>query len=231
MIVHDEIEELLALEALGGLEPDDRDRLSELITEHGADCPECEELRGGFSETAALLGAALAPSPLSADLEDRTIAAALTAPAPASAPRRRWRVALVAIAAAIILVAVGGVIGYVTAPPSGFEAFAQQPGVRLIPFEAAGGASGTMTLAVAPDGRSAYVIGSGLETPPVGSVYELWTITGDTPTSLGCLVPTGGVVNQPLTGSFGDADVTALTVEPSACPAAPTSAPVQVATL
>ena len=88
-----------------------------------------------------------------------------------------------------------------------------------------------MTLAVSADGNAGYVIGSGVQAPPAGQVYELWTIAGETPTSIGCLVPTDGVVNQPLTGSFGTADVAAMTVEPSACPAAPSTPPVQVATL
>jgi anti-sigma-K factor RskA len=230
---HTEIEELFALEALGGLEADDRARVATITAEHGADCAECAELRGGFSETAAMLGAALAPTPLSAGLEARTVAAALgsSAPSAAGAPAGRWRVAVVAVAAAVVLVAVGALGGYLAAPKNGFEAFVNQPGVQLIPFEPADGGSGTMTLAVSPDGSSGYVIGSGLQAPPDGQVYELWTIAGKTPTSIGCLVPTDGVVNQPLTGSFGTADVAAMTVEPSACPAAPSTPPVQVATL
>ena len=225
-----EIEELLALEALGGLEADDRARLVALLEERPEDSAEIEELRAEFSDTAAMLGAGLEPTPLSADLEQRTVAAALALPS-STAPARRWRAALVAAAAAVFLVALGAIIGYVTAPPTGFEAFVQQPGVQLIPFEQSQGATGTMTLAVAPDGRSGYVIGSGLTTPSSGDVYELWTIKGEVPASLGCLVPTDGFVSQPLTGDFHDADVAAMTVESAACPPAPTSPPVQVATL
>jgi anti-sigma-K factor RskA len=227
---HTEIEELLALEALGGLEADDRARLQALIAEHGEDCAECAALRADFSETAAMLGAGLDPSPLSADLEERTVAAALTATS-AIAPARRWRAALVALAAAVVLVTVGAIGGYLVAPRSDVEAFLRQPGVRLVPFDPSQGGSGAMALAVGPDGTSAYVIGSGLASPPSGEVYELWTITGKTPTSLGCLVPSNGNVSQRVEGSFTTADVAAMTVESAACPAAPTSAPVQVATL
>ena len=225
-----EIEELLALEALGGLEADDRVRLSVLIEERPEDRVEMEALRAEFADTAAMLGAGFEPTPLSADLEERTVAAALAAPS-STAPGRRWRAALVAVAAAVFLVAVGAIVGYVSAPPSGFEAFMQQEGVRLVPFDAGEGGTGTMTLAVAPDGRSAYVIGAGVQAPPSGEVYELWTISGKTPTSLGCLVPSDGFVSQQLTGSFDTADVAAMTVESAACPAAPTTAPVQVAAL
>ena len=51
---HTEIEELLALEALGGLEPDDRARLDVLLAEHGPDCAECAELRAGLAWWARL---------------------------------------------------------------------------------------------------------------------------------------------------------------------------------
>src|SRR6185436_15147654 len=126
---HTEIEELLALEALGGLEAGDRARLVALLEERPEDSAEIEQLRAEFSDTAAMLGAGLEPTPLSADLEQRTVAAAL-AVASSTAPKRRWRAALVAVAAAVFLVAVGAIIGYVTAPPTGFEAFVQQPGVQ-----------------------------------------------------------------------------------------------------
>jgi anti-sigma-K factor RskA len=225
-----EIEELLALEALGGLEPEDRARLSVLLAERIDDLAEIEEIRAEFADTAAMLGSALPPTTLSADLERRTVDAALAAPT-ATAPARRWRAALVAIAAAIALVAVGATAGYIAAPQSEFEAFIQQPGVQLIPFEQAPGGSGTMTLAVAADGQSAYVMGSGLGAPPSGDVYELWTIQGETPASLGCVTPVDGHILEPLAGSFDTADVAAMTIESSACPSAPTTQPVQVATL
>ena len=54
-----EIEELLALEALGGLEANDRARLVALLQERPEDSAEIEELRAEFSDTAAMLGAGL----------------------------------------------------------------------------------------------------------------------------------------------------------------------------
>jgi anti-sigma-K factor RskA len=223
-----ELEELLAVEALGGLEPADHARLRELLDDDGDDRAEVAQLRAEFSDTAALLGTGLAPTPLSTDLEQRTVTAALAPATPA--PARRWRAALVAIAAAL-LVAVGVIAGYVAAPKSDVEAFINAPGATFIPFEASSGGTGTMTLVVAADGQSAYVIGAGVSAPPSGDVYELWTIQGKTPTSLGCLVPDDGVVRQKVTGDFGTSDVAAMTVESSACPPAPTTDPVQIATL
>ena len=71
--------------------------------------------------------------------------------------RRRSR-AWLAVAAAVLLVAIGAVGGYLAAPRSSVAAFLQQPGVTLVPFEQTAPSSGTMTLAIAPDGTEAYVI-------------------------------------------------------------------------
>jgi anti-sigma-K factor RskA len=243
MVDRPDIEELLALEALGGLEPDERARLDSLLAEPGVDAREYEELRAGFAETAAMLGTGLEPSPVSAGLEERTVAAALGArpatgggPArgdggPAAiAPTHRRRNALIAIAAAILLVAVGALGGYLTAPRNTQQASPLQ-NYRVVPFEPSDGTGGAMTLAVAPDGTNGYVIGSGIDAPPAGKTYELWTIKGDTPTSLGCVLPSNGQVVLPVAGSFTTADVAAVTVESATCPDAPTTSPVMVATL
>jgi anti-sigma-K factor RskA len=245
---HTDIEELLALEALGGLEPDDRARLDVLLTEHGADCAGCEDLRAALADTAAMLGVGLEPSAVSADLEDRTVAAALVRPGgsdptsgdgrsradggPAAiAPSHRALTALIAIAAAVALVALGALGGYLAAPRDRVETFLGQAGVQIVPFAPSNGTSGAMTLAVAPDGTNAYVLGSGLAEPPAGKTYELWTIKGKTPTSLGCVMPTNGQVVEPVSGTFSTADVAAVTVESNTCPSAPTTTPVMVATL
>ena len=238
---HTEIEELLALEALGGLERDDRVRLDVLLAEHGPDA-ECAELREGFADTAAMLGACLEPTAVSAALEERTVLSALEdasrggsaqgdgGPAAIAPPHRR-RNALIAIAAAVVLVAVGALGGYLAAPRNPVESFIGREGVQIVPFTPSAGTPGEMTLAVGADGTTGYVIGSGLAAPPSGKTYELWTIKGKTPTSLGCVVPTNGQVILPVSGSFSTADVAAVTVESSVCPGAPTTSPVMVASL
>jgi anti-sigma-K factor RskA len=246
---HTEIEELLALEALGGLEPDDRARLDALLAEQGPDAGELAELRAGFADTAAMLGAGLEPTPVSAGLEERTVRAALrsgqvtdartsTGAGPAEgdggptaiAPSHRWRTALVAIAAAVVLIALGALGGYLAAPRNAGPRFLGE-NARIVPFAPSDGTGGAMTLAIGADGTNGYVIGSGLDAPPAGKTYELWTIKGDTPTSLGCVVPADGQVILPVSGAFTTADVAAVTVESSACPGAPTTSPVMVATL
>lgn len=228
---HGEIEELLALESLGGIEPDDRARLAALRAEHG-DCAACAELEAGFRDTAAALGASLPEAEVGAELEDRTVAAALAEPRATAQVQSRGRPkAWLAVAAAVVLIAIGAVGGYLAAPRSSVAAFIQQPGVTLVPFEQTADGAGTMTLAIGPDGSDAYVIGTGLTTPPDGQVYELWTITGETPASLGCVVPSDGHIAVGVHGDFANADVAAMTVESSSCPTAPTTDPVQVASL
>ena len=228
---HGEIEELLALEALGGLEPADAERLAALRAEHGGDCAECAALEAEFRDTAVGLAGGLPPAVVGDDLEERTVAAALAERRVVTpVARRRSRVWL-AVAAAVLLVAIGAVGGYLAAPRSSVAAFLQQPGVTLVPFEQTAPSSGTMTLAIAPDGTEAYVIGTGMPAPPEGQVYEVWTITGQTPVSVGCVTPSDGHVSLGVQGDFARADVAAVTVESDSCPSAPTTDPVQVATL
>ena len=229
---HADIEELLALEALGGIEPADRERLADLMAEHGPGCAECADLQRGYGATAAVLGDDLVASSVSEDLEAGTVAAALAEPRlGAAGGRRGWRMTLIAVAAAFALVAIGAIGGYLAAPRGGVDAFLRQPGVRLVPFEPTAEGSGTMTLAVSSSGTEGYVIGTDLAQPPAGQVYELWTISGEHPTSLGCSVPSNGHMAVPVRGDFSSADVAAMTVESDSCPAAPTTAPLQVATL
>jgi len=130
-----------------------------------------------------------------------------------------------------VLVAVGALGGYLAAPRNPTHPFFLQEGVQIVPFVPSDGTGGAMTLAVGPDGTNGYVLGSGLATPPAGKTYELWTIQGNTPASLGCVVPTDGQVLVPVSGAFTTADVAAVTVESSTCPGAPTTSPVMVATL
>jgi anti-sigma-K factor RskA len=239
MTEHTEIEELFALEALGGLEPDDRELLAGLRVEHGFDCADCAALQAGFGETAVLLAAVLAPSAVSADLEERTLAAALAEPRVGIPPvhsdrTHRWRTALVAVAAAVVLVVVGATAGYLAAPSGNeqaLEAFLDRSGVTFVPLEPTRGQQGSMTMAIAGDGTEAYVLGSGLPALPGGQVYAFWTISGETPTSTGCAAAEDGRIRQLISGDFSDAELAAVTVEDATCPAAPTTPPILVGQL
>src|SRR5205085_570154 len=61
--------------------------------------------------------------------------------------------------------------------------------------------------------------------------YELWTCRGKTPSSAGWFAPENGDVRREVSADVWSADALAITVESSACPAAPTSQPVMSGTV
>ena len=73
---HTRIEELLAVDALGGLEAADEAALRAEMAEHGPDCETCRRLETGFRETAAMLALSLDPAPVRPGTADRVLAAA-----------------------------------------------------------------------------------------------------------------------------------------------------------
>ena len=232
---HTEIEELLALESLGGIEAADRARLAAAMAEHGPSCAECAEFQASFSDVAAGLGTDLAPTPVSAELEERTVRAALAERAPQRVatvtPSARRRSPFIAAAAAVVLLVVGAGAGYLVAPRGNeLGAFVSRDDVQVVSFQPAEDATGSLAMAVAGDGSEAFVFGS-LPAPPAGQVYEMWSIAGDAATSLGCMTPDDGEVRQHLQTDLSGADVAAVTLEPSDCPSAPTTTPILTAPL
>lgn len=228
---HTVIEELLTLRALGALEPDDEATLREEMADHQP-CEECRRLEREASEVAGRLPFALEPLPVALDLEDMTVARALAqrpatsgaaTAAPERAPDRRWLRAVVAIAAAVALFVGGWVVGTAgRGTPS--------PGAQIATF---GGAPGiNLSLVYAAKERGAYLVGSGLPSPSAGKTYALWLFHGSTPVSAGCFAPTDrGTITTFVDVSLADAATAAVTIEPTSCPAAPTSEPILTATL
>jgi anti-sigma-K factor RskA len=228
MIDHDRIEELLAIDALDGLDPDDAVALAQARASHGAGCEECARLEREYGEVATALASTLDPVPVRSGLEEAVVARAVGGDRPPTATRERqdpWRrFALVAAAAALL--AGGWILRGLTAPddaggPSvGFLAQAE-----ILPFEATGG--GHIAVIYRPDGRGgAFLLGSGLEKPSEGDVYELWVFEGDRPISAGCFSPEDGSAVTRVRHDVRNADLLAVTVEPDTCPEAPTTEPV-----
>ena len=123
---HSLIEELMAIDALGGLDGDDRATLERERAGHGADCAECLRLERAFTETAGRLAFALDPEPVDEGMVERILASHRTetvasgvAATPAASPAaavdelaerrsrrpKAWQ-ALVAAAAVIALLVV-----------------------------------------------------------------------------------------------------------------------------
>src|SRR5581483_6620590 len=102
---HAQIEALLALRALGGIEPEDERRLEREMAAHGPDCPECRRLGRAHAEVAAGLAMALAPAELPAGWEDRVVAGL---PRAGAGRRRRPLREIAAVAAAALLAFAAG---------------------------------------------------------------------------------------------------------------------------
>jgi hypothetical protein len=240
---HGRIEELLAVRALGGLDGDDRDVLERELADHG-DCAECRELERSFSETAGRLAFALDPEPVDPTIAERilaapreahgddaspgTLATSTTPPDEVAAARERrrrpgWRT-LVAVAAAFALVVVVGAV--VTSPRTtgiGGVSAAQ----TFVRFEG----EGALAMAFVPGRPGAAFVGTGLPDPGPGNLYEIWLIRGETPVSGGCVTPTDGTLVAFIDADVSQADLMALTIEPTSCPSQPTSAPFSTAPL
>jgi hypothetical protein len=240
MTDHTRIEELLAVRALGGLDEDDARALDTEMASHGPDCAGCRDLERGFGEAAASLAMELEPVPLRAGFEEQVMAAARaarppaapTGAAPASVrtgevvrlerPASPWSRRLGALAVAAALLLGGFAVGRLTSedgPPMGFFAYA-----AILHLD--GDAPGSISVAYRPGEAGGYLIGTDVPEAADDAVYALWTITGDTPTLVGCFTPHDGELDAAFDQDVSDADLMAITVEPPACPPAPTTAPI-----
>jgi hypothetical protein len=98
----------------------------------------------------------------------------------------------------------------------------------IVTFE---GAPGELAMAYTPGERDALVWGTGLPDPGTGKVYELWMFEDGNPVRAACLTPTDGAVAAHLDADLSSAELMAVTVESTDCPAAPTTDPVFTAEL
>jgi hypothetical protein len=231
---HTQIEELLSLRALGAIEPQDEALLRAEMADHHQPCEECRRLEREISEVAGRLPFALDPIPIDRDLEDDTVAKALavrpaavaagTATGGGDTPSRRWIRALVAVAAAIALFVGGWVAGSIG------RGRPADVGAQISTFHGTPGIN--LALVHASPERGAYLVGSDLPPAPAGKTYALWFFHGATPVSAGCFEPTTqGTITALVDASLTGAGSAAVTLEPTACPSAPTSAPILTANL
>jgi anti-sigma-K factor RskA len=221
---HSAIEELLAVSALGGLEPDEEAELRRAMAEHGPDCEECRRLEDGFHATAGLLGFALDPEPVDAAIADRILAHRRAPSTIAARPgRARWWGA-VAVAAATVLVVASVAVLLPRTQTVRSATFTSQ----VVTFE---GGTGRVAVAYSPGEAGALIVGTGVPAPGSGRIYEIWAITGTTPVSAGCVSPTDGRIVAVTNLDVSTSDVMAITVERTDCPAAPTTQPVYTAAI
>jgi hypothetical protein len=235
---HERIEELIAIRSLGGLDGPDEATLVAEMAPHGPTCDECRRLETEYGEVAGRLAFALDPEPVPAGMEDRVVGLATGSVArlepSGGAERRRARrpagIALrplVAVAAAALLFVGGLAVGAALTGGGGTE----PNGVRVVAFEGEPG-SGSLSVAYTPGESGATIVGAGLPALPEGRVYEVWTISGQTPTPGPCLSPAAdGSLYAVIDAELGTTDAMAVTVEPESCSTAPTTDPVFVAEL
>jgi anti-sigma-K factor RskA len=229
---HEELEELIAADALYGLSELERRRMLQEMERHGEDCTECRRLVAEYTEVAASLALSVPASAMWKGAEDRLLEA-MKGERPSGTGRsqvrrvRRW-IAAAAVAAAIAVV--GGAAGYMIAPrgpsaDSRLIAFVSQQGTRVVAFPG----KGNQQLAVAfrPGERESWVFGTNLPSLPAGKVYELWfqPATDAAVQPAGTFVPKDGTVVAPT--SVGDTVVAlAVSVEPSGGSQQPTTTPI-----
>jgi anti-sigma-K factor RskA len=245
MIGHDRIEELLTIDALGALDPEEAAELERALDAHGPTCAECSRLRSETGEVAGRMAFALRPAELRAGLEDEVVARALaerpagTPAAPTSAPvadlgQRRarserrggsgWR-AIVALAAAFVLFAAGWGVGDLLRDDAPIDLRA----ARVVEFDSQ---AGSLAVAYEPGRSGALILGSELPAPGAGKVYEVWMIEGDTLTPGPCVVPgDDGSLAEFVDAELGSTETMAVTVEPATCPTEPSTEPIATAQL
>ena len=224
---HSSIEELLAVSALGGLEPDEESELRAAMEEHGPDCAECRRLQDEFGSTAGLLGFALEPVTVDPAIADRILARPQPGPAvpvTPGRPARRRRGVLVAAAAIVVLVAASVVVLRPQTQTIAGATFTQQ----VVTFQ---GGSGEVAMAYSPGEPGALIVGKDLPAPGADRIYEIWAITGTTPVSAGCVAPTDGYLATFTDLDVSGSDLMAITVESAACPSRPTTQPIYTAAL
>jgi anti-sigma-K factor RskA len=251
MTVHEEFADDLALYALGTLEGEARSGLER----HLESCPGCrlelEQLRG---DMALLAVSASGPAPPQRSRQ-RLLAAIAKEPrrGSQSKPARAWWRSLEWLAAAAAVVVVGLLLQQntnlrrqVTALQQDFagqqEQLAQARDV-IGTFTAPEAQQITLVAAKAPpqpQGKAFYLrskgnlifLASNMPAPPAQKAYELWLIpTSGAPIPAGVFKPnargSATVVNPPLPSGV-EAKAFAITVEPEAGSAAPSSQPIMI---
>ena len=245
---HERIEELLAGHALEGLDETDERALADALAEHGPDCAECRVLEREHAEIAGLLAFSLSPVAADPAIADRilgssdagttvrtarlgtTMDATDEPAARRERPRRSRTGAWTALAGvAAIVVALVVVAGTVVRSP--VEITRADLSGRLVRFETPDGDAGPLVMAYTPGESGAVFWGEGLPDPGEGQTFEIWMIDDGTPIPGGCAAPVDGRIALFVDAEIGTTDTMAVTVEPTDCPAEPTTDPVLLAPL
>ncbi|HXY65436.1 MAG TPA: anti-sigma factor [Mycobacterium sp.] len=168
-----------------------------------------EEVRA-VRETMTAVSVATAAEP-----PTRLRAAVLAAAQPGTGRRSRWRTALLAAAAAIVvgLAAFGaGITLRPSATPTMAEQIMAAPDVRTVSGQLAGG---TATVLFSRNMNAGVLVMNNVPPPSQGTVYQMWLIGDKGPTSAGTM-NTAAVApsTTDMLTNLGNSNALAFTVEP-----------------
>ncbi|MGH3958444.1 anti-sigma factor [Mycobacterium sp.] len=215
-----ELLELATPYALNAISDTERDAIDRQVAAAPARIGEAfrDEVRA-VRETMAVVSAATAAEP-PAGLR----AAVLAAVGSGTRRQARWRTAVLAAAAAIVvgLAAFGAGIALRPPPtPTVAEQIMAAPDVRTVSRQLADG--GTATVVFSRDKGAGVLVMNNVPPPSPGTVYQMWLISGKGPVSAGTM-NTAAVApsTTAVLPSLGDSSVLAFTVEPGNGSPAPT---------
>ncbi len=136
------------------------------------------------------------------------------APVTSLADRRRRIERLVLAAAAVVVIAVGGVLlGLRLGQDDPVDLVADAPDAETLELE---GEAGTLTVIYSASLDKVALLGEGLTEPGAGEVYELWFVTDDGVSPAALFTPESGVIQEvfPVDDQAGTAGF-GVTIEPA----------------
>jgi anti-sigma-K factor RskA len=161
-------------------------------------------------ETMAVISAATAAEP-----PDRLRAAVLAGVQSDTAHRSRWRTAVLAAAAAIVVALAAFGAGVALRPPptpTTAEQIMAAPDVRSVSADLAGGKA---TVVFSRDRNAGMLLMNNVPPPSQGTVYQMWLVGDNGPVSAGTM-DTAAVTPSTthMFSDLGNSSVLAFTVEP-----------------
>lgn len=238
----EELQELMALDAVGALDQDEREELEAAIADRPDLQREHEELRIAAAAMADAVSETPPPTLRASVLDaiaDVQQLPAVTDPIDAEPPlapvvpitsARRWRrwVAVGAAAAAVVAIVAGALVISPLGDSDTDEVAAviDDPDAVTIdmPATADGGLTGSISIVYSQREDAVVVRGTDLATPPEDGVYQLWAIRDGTPDNAGVSFrPDDGDVELYVPGfDPASAEAWAVTEEPDANSQTPT---------
>jgi anti-sigma-K factor RskA len=226
---HDDLLELATPYALHAVTDDERADIDRLIATSPVASPVtrafADEVRG-VREVMAVISAVTAVEP-PAHLRAAVLASAVTEPVQLEARRqRRWRTAVLAAAAALVVGLSAFGLGVLTRPPptqTMAERIMGAPDLRTVSGPLG---DGTATFVFSHDRNAGMLVMNNVPPPAPGTVYQMWLMGPDgQPTSAGTM---GTADVAPTTKAtlpnLGTSTALAFTVEPGKGSAQPTGA-------